>query len=131
MKTYSILMADDDAEDRFIMQLAFEAEKQSDLLAFATDGIQVMQMLENHYNQGHYLSLLVLDLNMPKINGTEILANIKQNQRYSNIPVIIYSTSMNPIEQEKCFILGAHSYITKPLTFDECVDIAKKFIAFI
>jgi CheY-like chemotaxis protein len=124
-------MADDDAEDRLIMQLAFEAQNQASLLAFATDGIQVMEMLENLYNQGHQLSLLVLDLNMPKITGTEILASIKQHQRYSHIPVIIYSTSMNPIEQEKCFTLGAHSYITKPLTFDECVDIAKKFIAFI
>jgi CheY-like chemotaxis protein len=128
MTNYSILMADDDAEDRLIMQLAFEAQNQANLLAFATDGIQVM---ENLYNQGHQLSLLVLDLNMPKITGTEILASIKQHQRYSHIPVIIYSTSMNPIEQEKCFTLGAHSYITKPLTFDECVDIAKKFIAFI
>ena len=70
----------------------------------------------------------VLDLNMPKMNGTDTLKNIKSDPRFSNIPVIIYSTSINPLEKEACMLLGAHSYITKPLSFTESLDTAKLFL---
>lgn len=67
---------------------------------------------------------------MPKLNGTETLRRIKNDTRFKDIPVIIYSTSINPLEKEKCLLLGAHSYVTKPVSFKESMDTAKQFFDF-
>jgi CheY-like chemotaxis protein len=97
---------------------------------FAENGVLMLDLLKKHYEQNELPCLIVLDLNMPKMNGTETLSHIKKDERFKDIPVIIYSTSINPFEKEKCMRLGAHSYITKPITFEDGVSTAKTFHAF-
>jgi CheY-like chemotaxis protein len=58
------------------------------------------------------------------------LRKLKGDERFKNIPVIIYSTSINPLEMEKCMQLGAHSYITKPISIKESLDTARLFFRF-
>ena len=72
--------------------------------------------------------LIVLDLNMPRMNGTETLKTLKADSRFQEIAVVIYSTSINPIEKELCKNLGAHSYITKPTTYKESLVTARLFL---
>jgi len=130
METAKIFMAEDDAEDIFIILEAMEHIKASHLMHFAENGVLLLEMLNKHYQNNELPCLIVLDLNMPKMNGTETLSHIKNDERFRNIPVIIYSTSINPFEKEKCMRLGAHSYITKPITFHDGVETARTFHSF-
>jgi CheY-like chemotaxis protein len=125
-----ILLVDDDPEDRAIMQEAIELVPGKDSYWFAEDGEDALSKLEDYYLTGHIPCLIVLDLNMPRMNGTQTLSHLKADERFCNIPVIIYSTSVNQMEKEKCMRLGAHSYIAKPVSFKESVDTASLFNGF-
>jgi CheY-like chemotaxis protein len=129
-KIWKILLADDDADDRTIMQDAMEELEANNVLCFAHNGEEALYILSNDYTTEHQPALIILDLNMPKLNGTETLARIKDDDRFKTIPVIIYSTSLNPLEKEKCMRLGAHSYVTKPISFKESMDTARSFLQF-
>lgn len=126
-----ILFAEDDSEDREIISEAVQQINEKARLHFVENGEQVLLTL----NKGDLHSiklpcLIVLDLNMPKLNGTETLRKLKEEQVYRNIPVIIYSTSVNPLEQQKCMELGAHSYLTKPISLKQSIERAKFFLEF-
>ncbi|RFM26875.1 response regulator [Deminuibacter soli] len=120
-----ILFIDDDAEDNFIMQNAFESAGLHGSAFFATGADEAMVLLNASVEV--LPSLIVLDLNMPKVNGTQILQMLKESEAFCDIPVIVCSTSVNRIEREQCLALGAHSFIVKPLTFDEAVKTAIEF----
>ena len=75
--------------------------------------------------------LIVLDLNMPILNGTQALLEIKRDARLKEIPVIIFSTSANHDEKRKCLSFGAQDYVVKPMGFEEGQKIAMKFAAFL
>jgi CheY-like chemotaxis protein len=125
-----ILLVDDDPEDRAIMQEAIELAPGKDTFWFAENGEDALSKLETFYLSGHLPCLIVLDLNMPRMNGTQTLSFLKADQRFCDIPVIIYSTSVNLLEKEKCMRLGAHSYIVKPVSFKESLDTATLFNQF-
>lgn len=111
-----ILVVDDDYEDRFIMEECFKELGHSDSVQFIEDGCVLLDHLT--HTQSHIVSLIVLDLNMPRLNGTETLRALKNNPQFNNIPVIIFSTSVNEIEKTNCMQLGAIEYITKPTKWD-------------
>jgi CheY-like chemotaxis protein len=127
---WKILVADDDADDRAILQDAMRELNAAGVLCFAQNGEEALRLLGNDFSADYKPALIILDLNMPKLNGTETLRRIKNDDRFKTVPVIIYSTSLNPLEKDKCMLLGAHSYITKPVTFKESMDTAKEFLAF-
>ena len=128
--SWKILVADDDADDRAILQDAMTELNASQVLCFAQNGEDALRLLGNDFTVTYKPALIILDLNMPKLNGTETLRRIKNDERFKTVPVIIYSTSLNPMEKDKCMLLGAHSYITKPVTFKESMDTARSFLAF-
>lgn len=85
------------------------------------DGDQALEYLQGY---GHHANwpkslpaIILLDLNMPGTDGRAVLAEVKQNQRLSNIPVIIFSTSSNARDVEDCYRMGANSYVTKPIAY--------------
>lgn len=125
-----ILLVDDDPEDRAIMQEAIELAPGKDTFWFAENGEDALSKLDEFYLSGHLPCLIVLDLNMPRMNGTQTLSYLKADERFQNIPVIIYSTSVNMLEKEKCMRLGAHSYIAKPVSFRESLETATLFNQF-
>src|SRR5689334_7377115 len=101
-----------------------------DTLLFADDGAHALHLLNNEMSSSGLPCLIVLDLNMPKLNGTQTLKQLKEDPRYRDIPVIVYSTSINRVEKEKCLALGAHSFITKPLSLKESRATAQFFYSF-
>lgn len=130
MSNWKILLADDDAEDRDIIREAMETVNAKDLMCFVENGEQALDTLTRSYNAASPPCLIVLDLNMPKMNGTETLRRLKSDERFRNIPVIIFSTSINNFEKEKCMQLGADSYITKPVSYAECLQTVNTFLGF-
>ena len=130
MQACKILLADDDPDDRSIIMDAMEVMNAGGWMKFAENGQKVLDILEEEFGADNTPQLIVLDLNMPKMNGTQTLGHLKRDDRFKNIPVIIYSTSINPLEKEKCMTLGAHSYMTKPVSFTESVERARAFLTF-
>ena len=125
-----ILLVDDDPEDRAIMKEIIDYTPGKDTLWFAENGEDALRKLDAFYISGHIPCLIVLDLNMPRMNGTQTLSFLKADQRFRDIPVIIYSTSINLLEKDKCMRLGAHSYIAKPISYKESMDTASLFNQF-
>jgi two-component system response regulator len=121
-----ILMIDDDAEDRMLMQEMFAEIGAPDVAHFEESGETALSYLEN-LSKNDLPSVIVLDLNMPKLNGTQILKTLKANKKLKDITVIIYSTSINHIEREQALRLGAHSYVIKPSSYEECLEKARYF----
>jgi two-component system, response regulator len=122
-----ILMADDDADDRMFVRQAFEGKPVE--IRSVEDGLELLDYLlcRGKYNGGNGRyprpDLILLDLNMPKMGGKEALAAIQADPCLRSIPVIILSTSQEHCEVQKCYALGANTYIVKPLTFDLLVEI--------
>ena len=121
-----ILLVDDDPEDREIFSDVYLAQFPGEPLYFAENGQRALDLLEELMRDQAQLCLIVLDLNMPILNGSETLKRLKQDDRFHTIPVVIYSTSVNEIEKEECYRLGAVDYLVKPSSFSDSIEIAKK-----
>ena len=125
------LMADDDAEDRELVRLAFEASQVPHDLRFVADGEDLLAYLTH---QGTFADpdsaprpdLVLLDLNMPRLDGHGVLRQMKPNPQISDIPVIVFTTSSAERDIEETYRLGAQSYIEKPFSFDELVRILRE-----
>ena len=128
MEIPKILLVDDDVDDRNIIRDALEALDPGNVLGCAENGESALNLLVEYAATDTVPCLIVLDLNMPKMNGTDTLRNLKSDPRFKEIPVVVYSTSINPIEKEACMQLGAQSYITKPLSYQDSLEIAQFFL---
>ena len=121
MEEIFILIAEDDADDRFLLQAAFEENGFTDKLHFVENGVEVLDYLNGLTSTGRdkkYPRFILLDLNMPKKDGREVLRELKQHPDLKKIPVVIFSTTNNEQEMRRCYELGANSYITKPNSFE-------------
>ncbi len=124
MEEIFILIAEDDADDRFLLQSAFVENGYRDELHFVENGMEVIDYLDSlspDKSEVRIPRFILLDLNMPKKDGREVLKEIKQQPDFKHIPVIIFSTTNNELEMKKCYELGANSYITKPNSFESLV----------
>ena len=128
---FQILVVDDDAEDQLILDTFFQEAGMHGLVAYRENGQEALYYLERINHDSLLPRLIVLDLNMPILNGTQTLFQLKQAMRFRNIPVIIFSTSQNETEKRKCLSLGAVDYMVKPLTQEECRHIIKHFASFV
>lgn len=126
----SIWIAEDDPDDRVLIKEAFEEHRYAEAISFFDDGEKVLSKLNEGYpaNLWPLPSLLILDLNMPKINGIELLQIIKKSSRTRNIPVVILTTSRINGDKEKLINLGADDFITKPFSFDLMIKITRDLI---
>jgi two-component system response regulator len=127
-KPITILMADDDAEDRMMTQEAFEASRLANDLRFVENGVELLDYLNR---RGKYVDpatsprpgLILLDLNMPKKDGREALEEIKRDPKLKNIRIVVMTTSKAEEDILRTYDLGASSYVTKPVTFAALVDV--------
>ncbi|HVF46069.1 MAG TPA: response regulator [Pyrinomonadaceae bacterium] len=130
VKPVTILLADDDADDRLMAREAFEKSGLSNDLRFVEDGVELMHYLKR---QGKYSDparsprpgLILLDLNMPKKDGREALKEIKGDPDLKNIRVVILTTSKAEEDIDSTYALSAASYITKPVTFAGLAEVVK------
>jgi CheY-like chemotaxis protein len=121
-KIYSVLIVDDDADDREIIRDAFQASfKESDYV-FIENGEKLIEYLENCDNLP---SLIMLDLNMPGKDGREALKDIKSNADFRQIPTIVFTTSSSEKDRQMSYDLGANCFITKPDTFNKLVELTQ------
>lgn len=121
MEEIFILIAEDDADDRFLLQAAFEENGFTDRLYFVENGVEVVEYLQSINTdkpEKKFPRFILLDLNMPKKDGREVLRELKQHPDFKKIPVVIFSTTNNEQEMRRCYELGANSYITKPNSFE-------------
>ncbi|NNE21209.1 MAG: response regulator [Rhizobiales bacterium] len=126
----TILVADDDADDRLLIKDAFTESKLQNPLHFVEDGEQLLAYLKREGDyadmQGKpYPGVILLDLNMPKMDGRTALAKIKEDERLCRIPVIILTTSKTEEDILRTYNLGVNSFITKPVTFDGLVQVVQ------
>ena len=126
-----ILMADDDEDDQLMARDAFETNRLHNVLYFVKDGIELMDYLRR---QGNFSDpstspkpgLILLDLNMPLMDGREALKEIKSDPELRSIPVVVLTTSSAEEDIIKTYEYGVNSFITKPVTFQGLVEVIKQ-----
>ena len=128
-KNNLILYADDDTDDRSWVSEACKILNCSLNINFVENGRQVVDYLKSQVTR--LPSLIVLDLNMPEMDGRQTLQYLKSNPYYKEIPVAIVSTSANKIDKEVCKRLGASLYITKPNIHAEWQGIIRQLEPFV
>lgn len=127
VRPISILLADDDADDRMLALEALDESRLVNEMRVVEDGEELLDYL---HRRGKYLNpddsprpgLILLDLNMPRKDGREALAEIKADPELRHIPVIVLTTSRAEEDIYRTYDLGVSSFITKPVTFDELVE---------
>ena len=128
----TILLADDDEEDRAMTISALRERRVANEIRCVGDGEELSDYL---FNRGKYASaddhpkpgLILLDLNMPKKDGREVLAEIKADAALRSIPVVVLTTSKAEEDIARTYDLGVNSFITKPVTFDGLVQAMDAF----
>ena len=134
-KSYHIIMVDDDEDDIFIMR------KELRKAGFGDESFQAVnggpELLSLLREQDRMIApetgpdLILLDINMPRMDGFEVLAQLKSDETARNIPVIMFSTSSQSADVKKCFTLGAADYIVKPRELNEFQDTINRIITFL
>jgi CheY-like chemotaxis protein len=129
-KLITILIADDDADDRMLAREALEECRLANDVRFVENGLELLAYLRR---EGRFADpalsprpgLILLDLNMPKMDGREALRELKADSSLRRIPVVVMTTSKAEEDIYRTYDLGVSSYVTKPVTFDALVDVMK------
>jgi len=127
MDTVSILLADDDEDDRLLFEEALQKVRHSIKSKMVNNGAQLMDYLHS-LGKGELPHLLFLDLNMPLKSGLECLTEIRAHPCLRELTVAIYSTSSSSEDIENTYIKGANVYINKPSDFNQLVKILSDVI---
>lgn len=126
MTSITILIADDDEDDRMLAEDALRESRLANHIRFVEDGEALMDYL---YRRGEFTEdaprpgLILLDLNMPRKDGREALAEIKRDPSLRTIPVVVLTTSKAEEDILRTYDLGVNSFVTKPVTFDGLVEV--------
>jgi CheY-like chemotaxis protein len=122
-----VLYAEDDADDLFMVQQAFEKYDGAIELLHAANGFEALQQLEHAKAAGSLPCLVILDINMPGMNGKETLIRIRQSEDFKNMTVVLFTTSSS--ETDKAFARKWNAeFITKPLIYSELELLATTFL---
>lgn len=122
-----ILMVEDDKEDVLLTQEALKDAKMSNILHVVNNGDEAMEYLQRRgqFSQAERPDLIIMDLNLPGMNGKEILGEIKKDSQLSTIPVVILTTSDANKEISECYRLRANCFIHKPVDLDQFLHVIK------
>ncbi len=128
--TITILVAEDDVDDRLLIKDAFDENNVSNPLAFVNDGEELMDYLHRrgayeHLRNAPLPGIILLDLNMPKKDGRTALKEIRADEVLQRIPVVVLTTSNADEDIVRTYDLGVSSFITKPVTFEGLCDVVK------
>jgi len=129
-RSITILLADDDADDRMMAADALEESRLANDLKCVEDGEELMDYLHRRgkfagSNETPRPGLILLDLNMPRKDGREALKEIKADPELRSIPVIVLTTSKAEEDIYRTYDLGVNSFITKPVNFESLVAVMK------
>lgn len=124
MKTYKIIVVENDEDEQFFMKEGFDSTGLFEIITMIKSGDELFEWLEA--NTDSQPDLILSDLNMPGKNGYDIIDEIKASPVYAAIPVVITSTSSTPTIIAKCLTRGAADYVVKPETFIEYVPYVQR-----
>jgi CheY-like chemotaxis protein len=125
-----ILLAEDDDGHAFLVQTNLKRAGIVNPISRVRDG---QEALDYVFREGEFANraagqplLMILDINMPRVDGVEVLTKIKNNPATASMPVIMLTTTDDPREVENCYQLGCNVYITKPVAYEEFVEAVKR-----
>jgi CheY-like chemotaxis protein len=128
-RPFTILLADDDEEDRELARDALQDSRLANEMKFVVDGQDLLDYLRHEGRWAEQYAprpgIILLDLNMPKMDGREALAEMKADDSLRRIPVVVLTTSKDEADVLSSYDLGVSSFITKPVTFGGLVDVMK------
>jgi DNA-binding response OmpR family regulator len=124
------LIGEDDKDDEELLQEVFNMVDSSFSLIFIKNGKQLLTYLEDLKESRQLPCLILLDYNMPELNGAEILLHLKKSDRYHSIPKIVWTTSTSETFKKLCVEAGADDYIIKPSNVKELVGIIRHLLSF-
>lgn len=127
-RPYDILLVEDNPADVEITLEAFRRSRSGNRVAVCRDGEDALDFL---LQRGRYIrgqnaprpDVILLDLNLPKRSGIEVLDQVKRHEQLKSIPIIILTTSDRDEDVRRCYQYGANNYLTKPVQFDDCVKL--------
>ena len=127
-----ILLVEDNYGDMLLTQQAFKKSQILNEISVARDGEQAVEMLlkQGQYSEYSLPDIILLDLNLPKMDGKEVLAIIKQDPQLKQIPVIVLSSSRADQDVIKSYQLNANSYLIKPVSLPAFLDVVKAIESF-
>jgi CheY-like chemotaxis protein len=126
----TILVADDDPDDRMMIEEAFEENRVANTVEFVEDGEELMAYLRREGDYAKlagkpYPGIILLDLNMPRKDGREALRELKADPELCRIPVVVLTTSQAEEDIVRTYGLGVSSFVTKPVSFEGLVEAIK------
>jgi len=126
-----ILLVEDNPDDVELTRIAFDEAKVANHLVVARDGAEALDYLfargaHAGRNPDELPSIVLLDLNLPKVDGREVLQAIRENDRTRSLPVVVLTTSAEPFDVDASYALGVNSYIQKPVDFERFVWAVKQ-----
>jgi CheY-like chemotaxis protein len=127
-----VLLVEDDPGDVLMTREAFEDYKVRNNLFVATNGVEAMSFLrkEGEFADAPTPDLILLDLNLPKMDGREVLAAVKEDERLRSIPVVVLTTSEAEEDVIRSYSLHANAYVTKPVDFERFVSVVQQIDEF-
>jgi CheY-like chemotaxis protein len=129
LNSRTIFLAEDDVDDQeFLTDALLSIDPAINLISFSS-GLKFINRL-SETEDGQLPCLIVLDYNIPEINGAEILAQLKKIDRFAAIPKVVWSTSDSQLFRENCLACGAKAYLVKPSSINGIKEIAKEMLRF-
>jgi CheY-like chemotaxis protein len=128
LKVIDVLLVEDDPGDVLMTREAFEDHKIHNQLHVVSNGVDALAFLrrEGDYADAPVPDLVLLDLNLPRMDGREVLAAIKGDPGLRQIPVVVLTTSDLEADVTRSYSLHANAYVTKPVDFDRFVDVVRQ-----
>jgi CheY-like chemotaxis protein len=132
MEPIVVLLVEDDPGDTLMIREALEANKVRNVLASVPDGVEAMAYLRRtgRYADAPRPDLILLDLNLPRKDGREVLAEIKRDEELRTIPVVVLTTSQAEEDVLRSYRLHANAYVTKPVDFDRFIEVVRQIDEF-
>jgi len=125
----NILLVEDSKANQLLVQEAFKMALMQCRIDIVEDGAEALQYLKREapYKKALPPDIIILDLNLPKKNGRQVLAELKKDEALNHIPVVILSNSRSPKDVLACYKLQASCYLSRPDRFSELVETARSF----
>jgi CheY-like chemotaxis protein len=132
MDKKKILLVEDNRDDILLIERAFQKSKMSEKfdLVVVQDGNQAISYLRDLKQNDIIPMILLLDLKLPRIDGFEVLQNIRKNEKTRLIPVIIFTSSKEERDIAKAYILGANSYVRKPIDSEKFMSVLQQIVTY-
>jgi len=128
LNVIDVLLVEDDPGDALMTQEAFDHHKIRNVLHVVKDGVEALQFLrrEGQYAEAPRPGLILLDLNLPRKDGREVLAEVKSDPELRSIPVVVLTTSEAEEDILRSYSLYANAYVTKPVDFDRFIEVVRQ-----